>query len=215
MALLLGGAGQAWASIGILYDNGPINGNISAWTISNGYIVSDSFTSFGPTNLTGAQAGLWVDGGATALTVDWSIGTTPYGSDISSGVSTPLNNTLVAPGRYDIYESAFSLSGSLPSTGTYYLTLQNATATDSDIGGAVYWDINDGPSAAYDNAYLNYPDNSNPFGNVNDIYFLPPGTNSDSFQVFGTVPEPTTFIVWSLLGGVGVAVGCWRRRKAA
>jgi hypothetical protein len=29
------------------------------------------------------------------------------------------------------------------------------------------------------------------------------------------VPEPTTLIVWSLLGGVGIAVGRWRRKRAA
>ena len=29
------------------------------------------------------------------------------------------------------------------------------------------------------------------------------------------VPEPTTLIIWSLLGGLGVAVGWYRRRKPA
>jgi hypothetical protein len=26
-------------------------------------------------------------------------------------------------------------------------------------------------------------------------------------------PEPTTIVIWSLLGGVGIAVGCWRRKR--
>jgi hypothetical protein len=30
-----------------------------------------------------------------------------------------------------------------------------------------------------------------------------------------TVPEPTTLIVWSVLGGLGLAVARWRKRKAA
>jgi hypothetical protein len=31
----------------------------------------------------------------------------------------------------------------------------------------------------------------------------------------GSVPEPTTLVVWSLLVGLGVTIGWWRRRKAA
>ena len=30
-----------------------------------------------------------------------------------------------------------------------------------------------------------------------------------------TTPEPTTLIVWSLLGGIGLAFGYWRRKRAA
>ena len=29
------------------------------------------------------------------------------------------------------------------------------------------------------------------------------------------VPEPTTLIIWSVLGGLGVGVGWWRRKRAA
>ena len=29
-----------------------------------------------------------------------------------------------------------------------------------------------------------------------------------------TVPEPATFIIWSLLGALGVSLDWWRRRKA-
>jgi hypothetical protein len=31
---------------------------------------------------------------------------------------------------------------------------------------------------------------------------------------YGT-PEPATIVIWSLLGAVGIATACWRRRKAA
>jgi hypothetical protein len=33
-------------------------------------------------------------------------------------------------------------------------------------------------------------------------------------EVHPVVPEPATFIIWSLLGVLGVAAGSWRRRKA-
>jgi probable HAF family extracellular repeat protein len=48
------------------------------------------------------------------------------------------------------------------------------------------------------------------------------GTALDAQQVEHAVlldpvrtPEPSTFIVWSLLGGLGIAVGWWRRKRAA
>ncbi len=31
----------------------------------------------------------------------------------------------------------------------------------------------------------------------------------------GAVPEPSTAIMWSLFGGLGITVGWWRRRKSA
>ncbi len=31
----------------------------------------------------------------------------------------------------------------------------------------------------------------------------------------GSVPEPTTLVVWSLLGGLAIGLRCWRRRKPA
>ena len=31
----------------------------------------------------------------------------------------------------------------------------------------------------------------------------------------GSVPEPATIIVWSLLGSLAIAVGWWRRKRAA
>jgi hypothetical protein len=38
----------------------------------------------------------------------------------------------------------------------------------------------------------------------------------DAVKLTGTpaVPEPTTLIIWSLLGTLGVTIGWWRRRKA-
>jgi len=28
-------------------------------------------------------------------------------------------------------------------------------------------------------------------------------------------PEPTTLVIWSVLGGLGIGMACWRRRKVA
>jgi hypothetical protein len=37
----------------------------------------------------------------------------------------------------------------------------------------------------------------------------------DEYAPISGVPEPSTVIIWSLLGGLGVTIGWWRRRKAA
>jgi hypothetical protein len=29
------------------------------------------------------------------------------------------------------------------------------------------------------------------------------------------IPEPSTVIIWSLLGGMGIGIGWWRKKKAA
>ena len=48
-------------------------------------------------------------------------------------------------------------------------------------------------------------------GNVQNqlVFTMIAGSNSSA------TPEPSTFIIWSLLGGLAVAVGWWRRRHAA
>ena len=47
--------------------------------------------------------------------------------------------------------------------------------------------------------------------------FYPPTPNTGWAMVATgvTIPEPSTIIIWSLLGAVGLGIGCWRRRKAA
>lgn len=190
----------AWADL--LYDNGPINGTIEAWLISAGipyYQVSDSFTLGSSSNLTEAQIGLWVVRGDTPLTVDWSIGTDKFLSDIGFGLGTALTTSSMTPtvGGIDLYESTFSLSGMLPA-GTYWLTLKNAVTTYSSL--QVRWDENKGPSQAW----------SNIVGDLS-LYQPTPTTygGSESFQIYGTtaaVPEPSTMLLLGsgLLGLVGL-----------
>jgi hypothetical protein len=45
-----------------------------------------------------------------------------------------------------------------------------------------------------------------------------PGHPGGGFYVeFGgtVIPEPSTFIIWPLLGALGITVGYWQRRQAA
>jgi PEP-CTERM motif-containing protein len=180
----------------LVYDNGPINGTINAWTINFGYSVSDSFTvGAGINNLTSATIGIWAFPGDQLSTVDWSIGTSFFGSDVSAGTGTATNTFLYTNGYgYDIYSSSFAISGAV-APGTYYLTLQNATVANGD---PIYWDENDGPSSAMESA-------------VGSI-------GSESFSINGTgnvqqTPEPASLL---LLGSglLGLAGGIRKRMKA-
>ena len=199
LALIFGGRAQA---AGLVYDNGPINGTLNAWNLSpgTGFSVSDSFTVSANTTLQSAQAGLWVGSGDFLTSTDWAVGTTPFGTDISSGTGAALSNTFQFTNGigFDIYESTFALSGAVSVGTTYYFTLLNVAAAN---GSAAGWDINNGPSTAFQNT----------IGNANGFFF--PGTNSDPFQLFGasSVPEPSSLVL-AVMGAVG-GLGVFYRRR--
>jgi hypothetical protein len=123
----------------LLYDNGPYNGTLKAWTIHSPFAVSNSFTL-----------------------------------------------------------SQFSVA---LSANTYWFELENGVTRNKAL---VFWDIDNGPSEAY----------QQPLGiNVNGYLF--PGTNSDSFRIHGSnsvVAEPTSlFLLGAGLSAIGLAT--WRKRR--
>ena len=184
----------------LLYSDGPINGTLDAGGISQGRgPLSDSFTVGGNSALTVAVVGLWLSPGDTPVAVDWEIGTTPFGSDIASGTSSFFDQTNMGPnaGNFDIWQSSLDIGGAVHAGTTYWFSLSNAT-TDPTFSGDdfVYWDVNNGPSSAFQLANgSDHPVGAQPF----DIFGNP----------VTTTPEPGSIL---LLGSGLLSLAGIRRR---
>jgi hypothetical protein len=187
-----------------LYDNGPINGTLSAWTINNGFSVADSFTLSNASTVSSFSAGLWLFPGDVPTSASWAIiSGVPFSSEmvLASGNGN-FTNTLLPQNSFgfDLYTSLMGIPSVSLGAGTYYLELYNASTPSGD---PIYWDINNGSSTAYENT----------LGNVNDNLF--PGTNSEAFTINGTAttaatPEPGTCLMFGT-GALGL-MGALRRR---
>src|SRR5271165_5363256 len=134
------------ASAQVLYDNGPINGSVDAWTINFGYVISDTFTLLNNSTVSGFDFGVWEFPGDVMLSVDWSFtseenGGTLYGSGIASGKN--LTDKFISTNQYGygIHEITASGLNVALSGQTYWLNLQNAKVTNGD---PVFWDENNG-----------------------------------------------------------------------
>ena len=184
-----------------VYDNGPVNGTVDAWTINFGYAVTDSFTLGSASTITGFQFGVWAYPGDTPLTVDYSISSSPFGGTPTTAAVT---STFLYSNQYgyDIdLESVFGLGVPL-SAGTYWLTLQNAVTTE---GEPLYWDENSGPSQACESSVGTIPSES--FVVLDDGCSF--GHNSPACGPPPT-PEPGTFL---LLGSAALGIAGLLRRK--
>jgi len=135
----------------VIYDNGPVNGTVDAWTINFGYSVSDSFTANGRA-VTGFDFYVWAYPGDTPLTVDWSITSQPLGGGTVYGSGTAsVTSTFIFSNQYGYDIDKLSVTGLNVAlgSGTSWLNLQNATTS---FGDPLFWDENSGPSQAYESA---------------------------------------------------------------
>jgi hypothetical protein len=135
------------------------------------------------------------------VAVGGEIGTSPFGSDIASGTSSFFDQTNMGPnaGNFDIWQSSLEIGGTVLAGTTYWFSLSNAT-TDPAFSGEdfVYWDLNNGPSSAFQLANgVNHPVGAQPF----DIFG----------NVITTSPEPSRIRL--LYSGL-LRLSCIRRRLA-
>jgi uncharacterized repeat protein (TIGR03803 family) len=142
---------------GVIYDNGPVNGTVDAWTINNGYVVGNSFTLGASTTVGGFDFYVWAYPGDTPLTVDWSISSEPLGGGTVYGSGTvSVTDAFISSNQYGYDIDLATVTGLNVSlgAGTYFLNLQNATTS---FGDPLFWDENSGPSQAYTNSVGSIP----------------------------------------------------------
>lgn len=190
----------------VLYDNGPINGETDAWTISNGFVIADSLTiSTGNSSLNGLMFGVWLFPGDVVQSVDVWISSEPLGGGttyFNQQVNLTQSNCNENGYGFEVCTESGTFSGPTLNNGTYWLNLLNATVNNGD---PVYWDENSGigcqsegcPSQACEgNCESTIPSES----------FSILGTSSGT----GTVPEPSSL---ALVGcGLFAVVETLRRR---
>jgi hypothetical protein len=196
---------SASVSAEVLYSNGSPNGTIDAWFISEDGQVADSFTLSSIATLTAVDnVGVWANNPDIPSTVEWSIwnGSGPGGggTELFGPTEASWSNTFFAAGtgfnsNYDIYSANFSLPSIVLGPGTYWLQLENGSATN---GGLIGWDQNDGPagdgtgSQAWQSVtgYLKGP------GCGGAGTPPPTGYCSESFEIIGnSAPEPNSLPV--------------------
>jgi hypothetical protein len=200
-----------------LYDNGPYNGTVDAWTINFGFAVSDSFTL--PSNATlatGFNFVYWDANSSDLLTsVDWCVATAPLcvplsGETWGAGGEGTIVNKLLGTNQfgYEIYEANISgISDRFGLTG--WVTLDNACTTSGcSVSNPIYWDENSGVGCGGTGGAGGVACPS--FAMENTVGSIP----SEAFTITGpggaTTPEPSSILLFGS-GIVGLA-GVLRRR---
>src|ERR1035437_9935688 len=185
------------AMAGAFYSNGPINGTTDGWTINSGFSVTDSFSVPDLYAIADLHIGVWLLPGETVSSVQMDLGTSPFGTNVFSGVLTATGSTDLGTNQYgyDIQQVDFTFWPPIdPGEGSYWLTLSNAVAPSGD---PIYWDENSGvgcwgggcPSTAYENTLGSIP--------------------SEAFTVTGPIkltPEPSSIMLFGsgILGLAGL-----------
>ena len=198
----------------ILYDNGPVNGQVNAWTISPGFSVGDTFTVSStkcPSGcaIQGFGVYIWEFPGDSAFQLSWSI-TSDFGGGIVSGIGTVyapgyLKDTYKFTNNYGmeihLWEATLGTDqeGVFLLPATYWLNLYNAVGT---LDTWLFWDENSGVGCGGERCPSLAKDSDGTV--ISDI-------PSEAFSVTGTpTAEPGTIL---LFGSGVLGFGAVLRRK--
>jgi uncharacterized repeat protein (TIGR03803 family) len=150
---------------GVVYDNGPVNGQVDAWTINFGFAASETIQVNSP--VTGIQFWAWLEPGDTITSVEVQIGSTGYFSnDLFDGTVPLTQSNYCFTNNFGLDVCLVSGSFTGPTlSGNDWITLANASTVE---GQPVYWDENSGvgcqspgcPSLAQENTIGTIPSES-------------------------------------------------------
>jgi len=200
------------AFAGTAYDNGPINGQVDAFTINFGFVVTNSFTISGQNEtINSLTFGAWLEPGDTLSSVDVQLSSSPFGGEnfFQSVLNVTQSNCFANNFGFNVCaETTSNFSGPTLAPGNYWLTLQNAVVTNGD---PVYWDENSGvgcqspgcPSQAQQQGVGSIP--SEAFTLLGSS-----STTTDVVTVTGTTPEPGSLVLFGT--GLLALAGFIRRR---
>ena len=181
----------------VVYENGPINGNIDAWTINFGFVVADSFTiSGGATTVTGLSFGAWLFAGDTLNSAEVSITSEPFGGTtyFDQVVNFTASGCAINNFGFNVCDETGIFSGPTLNNGLYWVNLQNALSSN---GNPVYWDENDGVGCHSPGCPSTGAEN---FESIPSEAFSILGSSSGT----GTVPEPSSLLLFAS-GFIGTA----------
>jgi hypothetical protein len=178
VAVLLLAAGSAMAD-SVLYNNGPFDDDTDAWDVSQGLVVSDTFTLMSQSTVTGFQFNSWVFPGDVLTTAEVSITSAEFGGTTFFDQTVNFTQTECVTNAYgfDICRESTTFNGPNLAAGTYWLNLQNARVANGD---PVYWDENSGEGCSSPGC----PSQAS----ESEVGTIP----SESFTVLGTVTSTTT-----------------------
>jgi hypothetical protein len=190
------------------YNNGPVNGQIDAWTINFGFSVSDTFQvsgSGGADPLNSLSFYAWLDPGDSISNVELQVGNSAFGNTLFDGTLSLTQSGCSTNGfGFDVCKESSNFGlGPILGAGNYWLTLQNASVPSGD---PTYWDENSGvgctspgcPSVAQENTLGTIPSEAFTVGWDSST------TNSTSgcaVAGLNNCPEPSSL----LLFGSGIA----------
>src|SRR6202012_461141 len=94
------------AFAGVIFDDGPTNGQVNALFIDGpgpgpfSQSISDGFVATNSGTVSSLDFGLWVPSGTTPTSISWSLGTSAFGNDVSSGSSSQVAFTFLTSNSF-------------------------------------------------------------------------------------------------------------------